>query len=407
MESPHRSDDTTPPPPDHGHGEVGQSSARTPPPSGEGERRGWTQAEIDAEIEQLGDVPLYDPGDSGEPADDLEATAVHRPFDVDATSAASAPATPLGEGTTAAERLVAYEWLFGSQRRPAGPRPPLWRQDDTSPGSDGPPTAPIAPVGVRRTHPVASAVPQPTVATASVLAQPRPRRAASVRSADRRRQRGGKIALVMLVMAICLSLGSAAAMVGFRLSQNGTSLAGLMGNDASATPSSDDDGGPQPGRVWDGALEPVTGVTATAQCVDPPGDDEGTPVPYEPQNLLDDDPATAWRCTGGTPTVTFEIPADARIAEIGLVNGYAKDVDGLDRYPLYQRALLVRWTFADGTSVTQELTDDTRTAQTMRIPVRTGGTVTLEILKITSPSVQSATRDSLALSDVVFFAPVR
>lgn len=209
--------------------------------------------------------------------------------------------------------------------------------------------------------------------------------------------------MTVLVLAICLSLGTAAAVVGHRLSADGAPLAGLAGGGSSVPP---EPVAPVPGQVWDGAVAPVAGVTAAATCVDAPGNDNGTPVPYVPANLLDGDPATAWRCTQqDIPTVTFQLPEDALVAEVGLVNGYAKDVNGTDRYPLYERALLVRWTFADGTSITQELSDDTRTVQRMRIPVRAGGTVTLEVLKVSNPSVQSATRDSIALSGVVFLAP--
>src|SRR5699024_3811062 len=123
------------------------------------EGRGWTQAEIDAEIARLGDVPMYHPDTGADdspgspdsstvPVDravDPDATAVHRPFDVAVrssdtdrgraggtataadTSPDSATAAVHGPGSTAAQRLTAYGWLFGQQRQPAGPRPPLWR----------------------------------------------------------------------------------------------------------------------------------------------------------------------------------------------------------------------------------------------------------------------------------------
>lgn len=386
------------------------------------EARGWTQAEIDAEIALLGDVPMYHPpaepaagpADPTTPADQLpggagsdltdeidpDATAVHRPFDLDGP--AGADHTRFGAGTTATERLTAYGWLFGDQRRPAGPRPPLWRQPGTdSESDDGPATAPMTPVGVSRAHPVANAVPRPRPAQhrAGTANRAGPR----TPHATRRRRRGGRGLLTVLVLAVCLSLGTAAAVVGYRLSGDGAPLAGLTGRGESATPDPD---APQPGLVWDGAVAPIEGVTAEAECVDEPGNDAGAPVPYVPANLLDDDPATAWRCThDGTPAVTFQLPEDALVAEVGLVNGYAKDVDGTDRYPLYQRALLVRWTFADGTVITQELTDDTRDVQSVRIPVRAAGSVTLEVLKFSNPSVQSATFDAVALSDVVLLAP--
>ena len=42
--------------------------------------------------------------------------------------------------------------------------------------------------------------------------------------------------------------------------------------------------------------------------------------------MYDDNLSTAWRCDGSAvgQTITFALPPNTRIAEVGLVNGYAK-----------------------------------------------------------------------------------
>ena len=69
----------------------------------------------------------------------------------------------------------------------------------------------------------------------------------------------------------------------------------------------------------------------------------------------DGNPATAWRtagdATGGTITVTLTEPGV--VTRVGLVNGYAKQVAGVDWYPNNRRILAVTWGFDDGSSIEQ------------------------------------------------------
>src|SRR5699024_7124211 len=124
-----------------------------------------------------------------------------------------------GPGSTAAQRLTAYGWLFGQQRQPAGPRPPLWRHAGADPDAAGPDTAPMTPVGAARVHPVASAVPRPspTRRPATPPAQGAGARTVAAPSRPNRRRRSRRGVMAVLVLAICLSLGTAAAIVGHRL----------------------------------------------------------------------------------------------------------------------------------------------------------------------------------------------
>ena len=58
-----------------------------------------------------------------------------------------------------------------------------------------------------------------------------------------------------------------------------------------------------------------------------PGTDlDGNRVSYPPQNMLDDDLATAYRIQGDASgaTITFTLPRESVISEVGMVNGYAK-----------------------------------------------------------------------------------
>ncbi len=130
---------------------------------------------------------------------------------------------------------------------------------------------------------------------------------------------------------------------------------------------------------------------------------------YAPGDLYDNDLSTAWRCDGPAvgQTITFMLPSNTRIAEVGLVNGYAKvdPTSGAVRYGEYRRITQVSWTFDDGTSVQQSLTDGSQTAQRLRIPTETSGTVRLTIQATTVPGSTSATRDAALISEVTFGSP--
>ena len=101
-------------------------------------------------------------------------------------------------------------------------------------------------------------------------------------------------------------------------------------------------------------------------------DGAGQPVDYAPEQMSDGQMDTAWRCNGDGvgQVLTFSFPAGTTIAEVGLVNGYAKvdPATGVKRYGEYRRITKVTWTFADGTSVEQSLKDGVKTVQKLSVP---------------------------------------
>lgn len=144
----------------------------------------------------------------------------------------------------------------------------------------------------------------------------------------------------------------------------------------------------------------------TVSCQAPGAtDDAGRPVAYGPENLIDGDPETAWRCdgTGLGQTVTFTFPAPVTISQVSLVNGYAKSdpASGADRYPEYRRVTRVGWTVG-GTELVQDLADDDRMTQAMDIPAQQVTEVTLRIVQTSAPGSTLTTRDATLVSEVAF-----
>lgn len=308
--------------------------------------RARTQAEIDAELARWGDVPVW-------------------------------PVTPT-------EPPDPYGWLYRAPRQPdpAGAPEPF--------DEDGPATEPFVPLGVAA---------RPTAVTANLAAP------VAVRPRARRARRP---LLTVVTLAVCASLGAAAALVAVNLVTRNQPTAGptvpSAPASASASPTS-----PVPGMQWTGATAAITGVSAEATCVAPPSKDSANQtVRYDPANLVDNNPATAWRCDADlTPTLTLTVPATEQIAAVGLINGYAKvdPGDRTDRYPLYRRVLQVRWTLPNGTTVEQTLADEQTQMQVLSIPVCGGGRVKLEVLRTTNPSSNAVSRDAVVISEVTFLAP--
>ena len=161
--------------------------------------------------------------------------------------------------------------------------------------------------------------------------------------------------------------------------------------------------------AYAGEVTAATAVSATADCLAPPAtDDAGNPVRYDPQLVLDGDPQTAWRCSGpgAGERVVFTFEPGTEIAEVGLVNGYAK-VDPqtkVRRYGQYRRVIEVLWTVGDLT-VRQRLDDEQQQAQTLRIPTQRVSEVTLTIRKTTEPGLSTRSRDAVLISEVTFGTP--
>jgi hypothetical protein len=163
------------------------------------------------------------------------------------------------------------------------------------------------------------------------------------------------------------------------------------GRAPSATPSSTSAGAAPDGRLlgrpFHGPVTPATVLGAHASCrAEPSVDSAGSRVRYPASNMLDGTHSTAWRCagTGRGVTLTFNLPQPRRIAQVGLVPGYAKTdaFSGADRYAQNRRIARVRWAFDGGEWVEQAFRTRPgyRDLQTMRIPaVRTRRvTVTIE-----------------------------
>ena len=149
-------------------------------------------------------------------------------------------------------------------------------------------------------------------------------------------------------------------------------------------------------------------ATISAPPPAPPGQGaNGEVVQYVAANMVDDIPETTWRMAGdGTgESITFRFERPATLAEVGLVNGYAKvarDNRGvLDWYHGNRRINAVEWTFQDGTVVRQKLRDTTL-MQSVRVKKVETSTVTLRLLDVTPPGRGRASRDYTAISEVSF-----
>jgi hypothetical protein len=161
------------------------------------------------------------------------------------------------------------------------------------------------------------------------------------------------------------------------------------------------------GGPWEGDVTAVTATVAQASCEsDPSRDASGERVTYEPDFAVDDDPESAWRCPGDgvNESLVLDLGGSIRVAEVGLVPGYAKTdpADDTDRYAENRRLTAVRWRFDDGTTVEQELDPDpdSRDLQTMRIPPVATTRLVLEI--VTS---SDGDRDTVAVSDLRIATP--
>ena len=183
--------------------------------------------------------------------------------------------------------------------------------------------------------------------------------------------------------------------------------AGQAGSSGSAKHTSTAPDGRLVGSVYRGAVAPVAIGAANADCRATAGvDSAGNRVTYQANNMLDGAASTAWRCDGDGRGVTlsFSLQHGQRIAQVGLVPGYAKTdpYSGADRYAENRRISKVRWSFDGGAWVEQSFRTNRydRGMQTMRIPpVRTSRvTVTIE-------GSSPAARNTVAVSTVNLGSP--
>jgi hypothetical protein len=146
----------------------------------------------------------------------------------------------------------------------------------------------------------------------------------------------------------------------------------------------------------------AAGATFAVPATAPPTTDfDGNLVAYEASQMGDGLPSTAWRmagdATGQTVTVTLARPTV--ISRVGLVNGYAKQVAGVDWYPNNRRILAVTWGFEDGSSIQQTFAERPGMQQ-LKVPPVESGTVTITITSVTPPGSGNLGRDYTAISEV-------
>lgn len=126
-------------------------------------------------------------------------------------------------------------------------------------------------------------------------------------------------------------------------------------------------------------------------------DNAGNSVTYEADNLLDEDPRTAWRVAGDATgeVITFRFDDPVTVTDVGLVNGYAKEDPPNDWYLANRRVLRVEWSFGDDTSVVQDLTEE-REVQRMEVEAVETDVVELRLVDVSDPG----SRDYTAISEV-------
>jgi hypothetical protein len=146
-------------------------------------------------------------------------------------------------------------------------------------------------------------------------------------------------------------------------------------------------------------------LTATATCQSDDGREaDGSTVSYGPEHVLDEDPATAWRCTGDGrgERLTIELGGAATIEEVAIVPGYAKTdpADSTDRYAQNRRLTKVRWVFDGGVALEQTLdpSPGSRELQRVAVPAVRSGTVVLEVLESSDGERNSVAVGSVVLS---------
>jgi hypothetical protein len=211
------------------------------------------------------------------------------------------------------------------------------------------------------------------------------------------RERPTWLVPVLLAAAVLLLIGAA-----YGIGKAFSSSVSSAGSDQASSGSHTLTGKPYAG--------PVQGVAvrhASASCQAPAAvDAAGHPVSYQPDHVFDGDFSTAWRCNsdGVGERLTLELPPGTRVAELGLVPGYAKTDprSGADRYAENDRITKVRWLFGNGMSVVQRFDGSAhrRDLQTMRVPVTQTDKLVIEILATTP-----GPRHTTAISEVRVAAP--
>ncbi|KQY63948.1 hypothetical protein ASD30_02920 [Nocardioides sp. Root140] len=229
----------------------------------------------------------------------------------------------------------------------------------------------------------------------------------SHRSGTDRRKRSPLVWMVPLLLAMVIAAG-----IGVWLGTRGDDSTDTSGNDDSSQAATDG-GSPSAPESTDpsptipppedaDAVDLGAGATASGPKPRRPGTDvNGKRVAYPLTNMFDGSPTTAYRIAGDASgrTVTFSLPEEATIKEVGMINGYAKLDPGANWYDRNRKITKVEWLFDDGTTVEQTLRDTTD-MQVMRIDDAVTGTIRMRIVSV-SGHKGPPLWDVTAISEVV------
>ena len=152
--------------------------------------------------------------------------------------------------------------------------------------------------------------------------------------------------------------------------------------------------------------EPVNPSSASASCQSAPSvDDAGHTTTFEPENALDHQPETAWRCEGaGGGELRFAFSEPTTVQDFGLIPGYAKvdPATGKNRFHQNHTVTEATWTFTleDGQSltITQLIADPSEEIAYMRLSAPQK--VVSGTMKVTGTGNPSAERDFTPVSDI-------
>jgi hypothetical protein len=146
----------------------------------------------------------------------------------------------------------------------------------------------------------------------------------------------------------------------------------------------------------------ASGATITVPDTAPPTTDfDGNLVAYEASQMNDGNPSTTWRMAGDATgeTITIALAEPGVVHRVGLVNGYSKQVAGVDWYPNNRRILAVTWSFEDGTTLDQTFAERPG-LQMLKVPPVQTSTVGIQITSVTPPGSGNLGRDYTAISEV-------
>lgn len=199
-------------------------------------------------------------------------------------------------------------------------------------------------------------------------------------------------------VALGLALGIAGGIVLVDRLGDDTPAEAVQAANSDADPATDTPGSePVAGSV---STQDAEIVSITASATSPPLTlADGSELVVSAADMVDDERSTSWLVPGdGIGTVIqLDLGSTETVVSLGLVPGFSgvDPVNGAERFRAVRRVVRVQWTFDDGRSLEQTLTD-LDDLQRLTIPPTPTRTIRLEILSTTEPG----SLDFTAISDV-------